>query len=454
MECNTKDLVLTVEQQVAYDRIEKFTSDRGSGMLVLGGYAGTGKTFLVSRFLQNFQRSVLVSAPTHKAVKVLKKFGGGSNGMGVAYSTVHSALGMKEVITPDGKQTFKKDRMYPDKVNDYGYMVVDEVSMLSDDLFKYLLEYVERGSLKLIFVGDPLQIPPIGKDDCIPFDKDMQMRYDMQVNTLKNVVRQAVDNPIIKLSMSIRDNIKNENVYGGMRDEIVNESGVQFLRGMRKEEMWDVLYPYFTSDNFKDDPDYAKVIAWTNRTVDYYNNLIRRMIYGQDVLPRIMKGEMLIADSPIMEDGTTRILFTTNEEMEVMDYTIKEEDINHGQFMLKYYDTKVVNLESERESWVRIIHEDSMETYKEILNMLKEVALSHQGNYKAVQCWREYYEFQENFASVKYNYAITAHKSQGSTYDYAFVIDYDMNLNKKLSERNRIKYTACTRPRKILHIVL
>ena len=72
---------------------------------------------------------------------------------------------------------------------------------------------------------------------------------------------------------------------------------------------------------------------------------------------------------------------------------------------------------------------------------------------KATNKWKQFYLRKNAYANVKYNYAITAHKAQGSTYKYVFLINSDINKNRKVIERNRIKYTACTRPSDKLFIV-
>jgi exodeoxyribonuclease-5 len=73
--------------------------------------------------------------------------------------------------------------------------------------------------------------------------------------------------------------------------------------------------------------------------------------------------------------------------------------------------------------------------------------------FEKTRAWQDFYKFKENFADVSYAYAITAHKSQGSTYRYVFAIESDMDANSKIEEMNRIKYTAFTRPSHRLFIV-
>lgn len=442
-------------------QLNQFVSGHSGGMFVLGGYAGTGKTFLTTEIIKGMARQgkqVLVTAPTHKAVKVLRGFTG-DNDLGITFSTLHSALGMKEVITKDGEQTFVRDKFIPCKLEGCYYLIVDESSMLSDDLFGYVHEFVESARLKVIFVGDPLQIPPVGKEDAIPFSELQQSVYGMQVGELHKIVRQAEGNPIIALASEVRDHVFHQYSLKGRKDTVINGTGVRFYEGAVRDEITGLCNRLFTSEQFQEDPDFAKVVAWTNRTVDAYNGMIRKMIYRDQVvdgtLPRIMEGEMLIADSPIMEDGTNRIAFSTNSEMRVLEFNVKTENVNDGQFLLKYYDTCVIDIDGTRQYWVKIIHEDSLGVYKDILRMLKDLALSKtRGSWQATEAWKAFYEFQENFAQVKYNYAITAHKAQGSTYENAIVLEYDINMNANVRERNRIKYTAFTRPRKMLHVVL
>jgi superfamily I DNA/RNA helicase len=108
---------------------------------------------------------------------------------------------------------------------------------------------------------------------------------------------------------------------------------------------------------------------------------------------------------------------------------------------------------------IQIIHEDSEETYQKFVDRLKTVAFNA---YSKKSAWREYYAFQDNFAQVRYNYALTVHKSQGSTYENCIVLLNDLNKNRKViggkdikaEERNRIKYVAVSRAKKKLLVIM
>jgi len=105
-----------------------------------------------------------------------------------------------------------------------------------------------------------------------------------------------------------------------------------------------------------------------------------------------------------------------------------------------------------KEKMINIVHEDSEAAFAKILDSLKKIAVKCPPNEKGWK-WKEYYEMKEHFAEIKYNYAITAHKAQGSTYDNCMVIDWDLSQNPTVIERNRIRYVAITRPRKLLFMV-
>jgi ATP-dependent exoDNAse (exonuclease V) alpha subunit len=184
------------------------------------------------------------------------------------------------------------------------------------------------------------------------------------------------------------------------------------------------------------------------------NNYIRNFKYNTE--SKLVIGEKLLANSPIIIDEI--IVFTTNDEFEVLSFEVKTEVINNGDYALEYYLAKVqyTNLQDGSKSVrdIKIIHENSEELYLKLLNILSNMAKSAKKKSDAIDAWSKYYMFKQHFADVKYNYAITAHKSQGSTYRNVFVIENDLNKNFNVRERNRIKYTAFTRASNNLIIIL
>jgi exodeoxyribonuclease V len=442
----------------AFNKLISFSKSEKNEMFILRGYAGTGKTFLVKKFVQYIldndkKSSIAVTAPTNKAVKVLYRSSTLEN-KNVSYQTVHKLLGLKEKITKDGKQVFEKGKNQVTELSFYKYLIVDEVSMLNDELFLELKDHKDR--VKIIFMGDPAQIPPVNKTDCIPFGEEKH-KYDFIEHSLNEIMRQANDNPIIEYSFLIRENLEKSNPIKNIESKIVGNFGVIRVDSSDADERKNILKTfndYFNCEEFKNDSDYAKIIAWRNITINKTNDIIRKLIFGNlDSL--IMMGEKLIANKPIFVPDTTNIIFNTSDEFEVVGIKIVHVSIKvvKSQESFKCYQCRVKYLDMTNEecySNVTILHEDSIKKFETILSQLKDFAIKNNGEKGS---WVRYFEFERCFADVGYNYAITAHKSQGSTYKNVFVIEDDIDINANLIERNRIKYTAYSRPSQKLFII-
>jgi exodeoxyribonuclease-5 len=189
------------------------------------------------------------------------------------------------------------------------------------------------------------------------------------------------------------------------------------------------------------------------------NNIVRRIIFGEDESKtKILVGEKLIANTPIIIQGNL-ILFNTNDEFSVESTKVKEKNMMLKTFSpafevkLKFYDAVDTYLNDEDEiekTSIEILHEDSQIEFGKIANLLKLKAIEKKGRDRS---WLDYYDFMRNFADVSFAYAITAHKSQGSTYNTTFVIEDDIDENYNVVERNRIKYTAYTRSSKKVYVL-
>ena len=192
------------------------------------------------------------------------------------------------------------------------------------------------------------------------------------------------------------------------------------------------------------------------------NDVIRKVIYGDEALgSKILVGEKLIANSPIIQGET--IVLNTNEEFTVDSFVIKSDDLRYKisdhpdsdpfGITLKYYDAVVSYLDDEDERIkvnIDILHEDSEIEFKKLANILKLRAIEKKGKDKS---WIVYYNFLRKYADVNFAYAISCHKSQGSTYNTTFVLEDDIDMNWDIVERNRIKYTAYTRASRKLYVL-
>lgn len=464
---------LNSDQKTAFEDLRDFICDKGDdSVYVLKGWAGTGKTYCVSVLVRyvlevihpahNWYR-IGVTGPTNKSVRVIKKTSGLRNPR-VTFQTIHKLLGLTERITKEGVQEFVNQGEFQPKIKTVKLLIIDEVSMLNDDLFHEVLKY--RDKIKIICMGDPAQIPPVGRPDCIPFREELAAGYRIKTLDLKQIMRQKKDNAIIESSVAIRSELgRSKNPVEPITKLNEKGEGIEFLNlniPETRKGFSEILRRYFVTDEFKKDSEYAKIIAWRNKTVATMNDVIRKVIYGDEALgSKILVGEKLIANNPIIQNES--IILNTNDEFSVDSFTISSDDLRYKvsdhpdadpfPITLKYYETTVSYLDDEDETIrvnIQILHEDSEDDFKKLANILKLRAIEKRGKDKS---WLVYYNFLRKYADVNYGYCITAHKSQGSTYNTTFVLEDDIDMNWEIVERNRIKYTAYTRSSRKLYVL-
>ena len=463
--------VLNSDQKESFEELRDFICDRDDeNVYVLKGWAGTGKTFCISVLVRYILEvvhpksawyKIAVTGPTNKSVRVIKKTSNLKNTR-VTFQTIHKLLGLTEKITNDGQQVFvNQEKNFKPQISSIKLLIIDEVSMLNDELFHEVLKY--RDKLKIICMGDPAQIPPVGKPDCIPFRDELADAYCIKTLQLKKIMRQKEGNAIIHSSVKIREDLWSErNPVPTITSLDEYGEGVEFLNlndSETRRGFSEILSKYFRSDEFKNDSEYCKIIAWRNKTVTSMNGVVRRIIFGdEESKTKILVGEKLIANTPIIIQGNL-ILFNTNDEFSVESTKIREKNMLLKTFSpavdvkLKFYDAVVTYLNEDDEiekTSIEILHEDSEIEFSKIANLLKLKAIEKKGRDRS---WLDYYDFLRNFADISYGYSITAHKSQGSTYNTTFVLEDDIDVNLNVVERNRIKYTAYTRSSKKVYIL-
>lgn len=483
---------LNPEQQAAHDSTLDYVFGRGENIpeiILITGYAGTGKTFTINRIVESIKgmeaainvekkndksympmwRQIAASAPTHKAVRVMRK--NAELGSNVAYFTIHSLLGLKmDHDKKTGKKIFVPSKDPEDgKIQQYDVVIIDEVSMLGTDLWTAILEAKEQYGFWLILLGDPVQIPPVNEKDS-PALLDPQ-KYGIKVLELTQSMRQAGDNPILDYATCIRETYKSRFQPPNPFEKSHNGHGIQILQAMQVKEVDQILEDMFGSDKFRADADFMKVIAWTNRTVDQFNSKIRRMLYpvpeGAMGLPLIVNGEKLIMDERYAIPGTQGKILPTNEEVEVVNYEIVRRAVQYKTWTPLGFVTHTLNpqiyktdvrFRSFNGSWVKatidIVHERSKTEVKEMLDVIVKSALQApwEGGTRS-EMWRHKFHIEGLFAQVKYNYAVTAHKSQGSTYENCMLVEWDIRPNPNMEEKNRITYVGATRARNMLYII-
>lgn len=502
---------LTTDQLALYNTCVAYLKGELPDVRILSiqGFAGTGKTYVITQVLKWFvmmiQNQIAITAPTNKAVKVLRQIANFEHTL-IRYSTIHKLLGLKEDRDDEnGKLHFKRDYDNDAAINVIHSLVIDETSMLQDELFEMLYDEIDQkrklqdnsvkeiganskgldfllsnmgktsramvSVLKIIFMGDPLQIPPVGKKDCIPFNMETTDEYGIMTMYLTEIIRQKEGNPIIETASVLRQYHTSAYVPYIREAQVTSQGSVAFIAAEDKKTLLEVCDLYFSNARFAYDADFMKVICWTNKAVNGMNHRIRTLIYKDKLaevkdahpgvegvmLPKILIGEKLIANNPITEerDFGTAVIFHTNDEFEVVDYEIKSVKV-FSTYEVKVYATKVKSLDygsmKNIVKVINILHEDYEISFNNMLAKMRRDILAMEKGERS-QPWKMFFRLKEKFADVNYGYAITAHKSQGSTYENAIVIVADIDKSKKIEERNRIKYVAFTRARTNLFIV-
>lgn len=444
------NLELNEDQKEAFEKLKEFVNTEKQHLCLLSGSAGVGKTFMVSYFVKwllnkAMVHNVCLSSTTNKAVRVAMEMTDENIRKQLTFCTMHSLLGLKHEITKDGKEIFVRDKNISSKFPFFDFVIVDEASMLADQLFKEMEEQNFRG-IKVLFVGDPNQINPVNHKMSIPMLEEKRKEHNIGEIKLTKIVRQAEGNPIIKVSQQVIHN--KWDITPGYK-EMVGDTGVVMISDTQTKVMAQLIQYYFGSSQFDDNADFCKIIAWRNKTVDYYNKYVRTFKYGAKA-NKIVQNEKLIVSRPIRSEDGKSSVFVTNEDLVVKQIEVKEKRFPDGSNW-KIYDCCVQGFENVDN--ICILHESEEIRYSKVLKEMSTSASNEADVSKRIKKWRQFFEFKENFADVNYSYAITAHSSQGSTYSNAFVMYNDIMVNNREDERNRILYTALTRPKNMLYIV-
>jgi len=454
---NGKIITFNSEQAEGVEKIRRWL--RGTAQFfTLAGYAGTGKTTIIKKIIDEYRGRIVVSAPTHKAKKVIMMTTLEDG------ETLHALLGLQpDLELADFNPNNPMFNPIGDpKMGTYNLVIIDEASMINEDLYELIKKEASHWKkTKILFMGDHAQIPPIGEKKSIVFDVN-----EIELHQLTQIMRQEDDNPLSLIYSSLRNNLTD--MYGGFeRKSAMNTKGEGVLFTQNKALFRRNLVETFSSEKYADDLDYVKLIAWRNVTVMQSNEIIRKAIFGKHA--NILEvGEVLMAYRSIRARQQFFNLIDNSADYRVM--RVSEQQKN--EFGLDGFKINIRELLPNGKFMYRNIfivdHRDfdNLHTYAEIHDSLKTIAKST----KSKNDWRLYYAFRREslimvdikkfrdgslrdseekiVKDLDYGYAITGHKAQGSTYQHVFVLEDDMSMNPKVKERNQIKYVALTRPSK------
>ena len=409
---------LTADQQEAAALIEAWYHHLNTQIFVLCGYAGTGKTFLVDYVVRALGlaagESAAFVAPTGKAASVLIQ-------SGVPATTVHSLIYTREedievdengeVISEQFLRFVKKESI-DSKIK---LIVLDETSMVSDDVLRDLLSF----GVKCLCCGDPAQLPPVGGSNTL---------LSTPVITLKEIVRQERDNPIVRLAARVR---------AGERPAYGEDGCVSVIP--RRALDADARRALFTQAD--------QIIVGTNRTRAMINREVRaiRGIAPDRVLPQ--DGEKIICtlndwSKPLDERGDFHLVNGIIGRC----YRVREQLDGLGQldFQPDFLAERVEDLPFDTGVFVRGQYYHG---YGNRACLLTNGILVHENNREMLRRFKVRRE--DTVCRFEFAYAVTCHKAQGSEYDFVVVIDE----SGYFEDGKEWLYTAVTRAKKRLVIV-
>jgi len=424
---NQAGLALTAEQAAALEALDGFVQGEEK-LYLLTGYAGTGKTTLLQRFIRGLrdrgdQRPIVLSAFSNKATKVLVAMAA-QWGLEIDAMTCCKLLGLRPVINEDdGKQMFQLDRQQGSQIDRYRLVIIDECSMINQELWELLVNAVSnlyRGT-QILFVGDSAQLPPVNEPESACF------RQIVHRAELTEVVRYG--GAIGVIAEDIRRNLERDRLPRFTSDTNTDNTEGCFVL---PRPAWEtLLIRAFTSPAYQKNPDQVRALAYTNRRVAQLNHTIRSAIYGPNAL-RFVPGERLIAITPCLEEDA--IVLPTSAECEVIHAARGRE----GEWPLWILEVETENGDYKT---LRVLHESGQTEFKAKVDLLAQE-----------KRWMEFWDLQQRFHAVDYAYSLTIHKSQGSTFQDVFVDVPSMLSNRNLIERNQLCYVAFTRAAKRLFL--
>lgn len=429
-----KKISFNQQQISAINCIKKWLNDNTSLGFTLSGFAGTGKTTLINYVIRNMDQ-VAVSAPTHKAKIIISK------ATGKPAQTIQKLLGLKPNTDLDDFDVNNPqfDPLGTKYISFYKLVVIDEASMLNKDLFSLIVKEAKIARVKVIFMGDEAQLPPINE-----FKSDVFSVRN--IAHLDKVERQSFDNPLMLVYDAIRNNISSKEDMFKRETILNNDKGIIFYED--EQAFTRKMLSLFDSEKYQEDKNYVKLISYSNASVKYWNSIIRESIIGKN--KRILEpGDILMS--------YTNILLKSGEIYNSSDYYVQSVKESMNNYEILVYNVVLKDIDSNEIHKVDFIvpEKHNIEKFKRIINVLLDEAKYCLSKDKKI-AWAKYYTFKGRHCLMEavgainkdfdYGYAITVHKSQGSTYTNVFVDEGDINLNRKYTERNKLKYVAFSRP--------
>ena len=435
---------------------------------VIEGKAGTGKTTIAKEILKEFEdESIYVAAVSHKAKGVIKN-SFGEDTRGKKFFSIASLLGLKGVNDNDTQTIkFQTGTKIPLLDNPPALLVIDEASMITEDVLKKIIDINSSLSrpFQMLFLGDIGQIQPI-RDDQSEFyrtHKDLLNNKSDIFNSkhkskLITRVRQGEANPILPYADYFWENSQKENPELNPTQHIVRNNQItdkgSLLFSNSEGEVLNSVIKAVKNAVEKGLTNHVKIVTYHVNEKTELNQKIHEALFGKD--SDYSKGDMLILNSQYDLPDTKGVI-ENSAEIQIKD--IDDTDVDEYGIHTLYLETTgtaySVTGQEIKDCTIQVVSRQDIGKYNQKLAELASVAKRQTNRVLKKQAWKEFWEYKGRYADVDFGYAITAHKSQGSTYDIVVVDEKDIMGTTATSnqEKSELIYTALTRPRKTAIVI-
>jgi len=323
--------------------------------IVLNGAAGTGKTSIINFFIDNLTNynqileinktisssSICVAAPTHKALGVIRN----KIDRNVDFNTVASLVGLRpdtslELFDPTNVEFTTSAT---EVMAQYDIIIIDEASMINSKVLDTIYKISNKNNIKILFVGDDIQLPPVGEY--------LSGVFNNTTITLTEIIRQKDTNPIVYLLAILRNDIINAinsedtnlnyNFIAALQQQLENVND-------KKEGYKCIKYEDILSylNIFDEDTVNVKYITYTNKDVYNNNRIIRNYLYPNSK-SFIERNELFMAYNTIT-DSELHTSLINSVDYKILDVEQTSIFFNYVEFKVKSYNARYGDYKSNR----------------------------------------------------------------------------------------------------------
>lgn len=442
----------TSQQAELLEKLGEFLmSDDPEKLFLLRGYAGTGKTSVVSalvRAMNGLKQKTMLLAPTGRAAKVISGYSG------FPAFTIHKRI---------YRQKAMGDSRFQLAENMFGHtlFIVDEASMISNvggdtefgsgRLLDDLVEFVYSGDgCSLLLLGDTAQLPPVMQPHSPALEREKLASYGLKVHefALTQVVRQALESGILHNATRLRELLLDEKTDTFPQFETAQFADIRHLDG---SELIDEIQRAYNGVGVED----TIVVTRSNKRANLYNNGIRNRVMMKE--DELTNGDLLMVtkNNYFWNKPYKEIDFIANGDVLEVMRVRKHREMYGFRFVELSLRSLDYGWEIDARIWLDILQCESPAQANEMHQRLFQAVAE---DYPEIRNRRDliktiYGNEFFNALQVKFAYAVTCHKAQGGQWKKVFIDPGQVADERLNSDFYRWLYTALTRASETVYLV-